>query len=125
MENPEIFPVRTLPEVEDIIRGVMDVLANYSSIHPFIVRASIESEEFRDALEELNEPFMEIMERKLREHLAKGFCRDLDPAVTARILVNLLEYTNLWWQNQAQPIDRDALIHNLSVIFYSTLNQEG
>lgn len=122
MEDLEGPAVRTLAEVEDIIRGVMDVFARYSNIHPLIVRASLESEDFREALEGFNQPFVHIVEKKLREHLEKGLCRDLDPAVTARIIVIMLEYSNLQWLNAGGQADRDALIHNLSVIIYHTLN---
>lgn len=121
-DDPEAFSVRSLPEVEEIIRGVMEIFARYSSIHPPIVRASLENEEFRGALEEFNSPFVSIVERKLREHLEKGLCRDLDPEVTALIIVTMLEYANLQWSNRTLPMDRDALIHNLSIIIYHTLN---
>ena len=121
-EDLEAFPVRSLPEVEDIIRGGMDVFARYSAIHPLIVRVSLENDEFRDSLEEFNKPFVSIVEKKLREHLDKGLCRDLDPEVTALIIVTMLEYANLQWLNRTLPMDRDALIHNLSIIIYHTLN---
>ncbi len=121
-DSLEDLPVRTLTEVEDIIRGVMGVFARYSNIHPLIVRASLASDEFRSALEEFNLPFVRIVERKLREHLEKGLCRDLDPGVTAQIIVTMLEYTNLQWLNKGLQADRDALIHNLSVLIYHTLN---
>ena len=123
-DNLEEFPVRSLPEVEDIIRGVMDVFDRYSKIHPLIVRASLESDEFRDALEGFNQPFLSIVERKLREHLEKGYCRDLDPDVTAAIIVTMLEYINLQLLTKALPGGRDALIRNLSVIIYHTLNHD-
>ncbi len=121
-DNLEDFPVRTLQEVEDIIRGVMDVFARYSTIHPPTMQASMESEDFRVALEDLNRPFLRIVETKLREHLEKGLCRDLDPEVTAHIIVDMLEYINVQWANNSLPADRDALIHNLSSIIYHTLN---
>jgi AcrR family transcriptional regulator len=114
--------VRSLQEVESIIRGVMEVFARYSKIHPLIVRASLESEDFRQALEEFNQPFVRIVEKKLREHLEKGWCRDLDPEVTAQIIVTMLEYANLQWLNKGLSSDRDDLIHNLSVVIYHTLN---
>lgn len=114
--------VRTLEEVEEVIRGVMGIFARYSVIHPLIVRASLDSADFRRALEELNQPFLRIVERKLREHLEQGHCRDLDPAVTAQILVTMLEYANLQWLSRDSSADHDALIHNLSVIIYHTLN---
>lgn len=121
-DNLEGLPVRSLSQVEDIIRGVMDVFARYSTIHPLIVRASLESEDFRAALEEFNQPFVRIVEMKLREHLEKGLCKDLDPEVSAHIIVTMLEYSNLQWLNKSLPSDREALIHNLSVIIYHTLN---
>lgn len=114
--------VRSLEEVENIIRGVMEIFARYSNIHPLIVRASLDSEDFRQALEEFNKPFVRIVERKLREHLENGWCRDLDPEVTAQIIVTMLEYANLQWQNKGLLADRDDLIHNLSVIIYHTFN---
>ena len=92
--------VRTPEEVEEIIRGVMGIFARYANIHPLIVRASLESEEFRQVLEEFNQPFVSIVEKKLHEHLEKGWCRDLDPEVTAQIIVTMLEYANLQWLNQ-------------------------
>jgi len=119
MEGP---PVRTPEEVEEIIRGVMGIFARYANIHPLIVRASLESEEFRQVLEEFNQPFVSIVEKKLHEHLDKGWCRDLDPGVTAQIIVTMLEYANLQWINRGLSSDRDDLIHNLSVIIYHTLN---
>lgn len=119
LEGP---PVRSLEEVENIIRGVMEIFARYSDIHPLIVRASLDSEDFRDALREFNQPFVTIVEKKLREHLEKGWCKDLDPSITALIIVTMLEYTNLQWLNEGLLIDRDDLIHNLSVIIYHTLN---
>ena len=118
MEGPS---VRTPEEVEEIIRGVMGIFARYANIHPLIVRASLESEEFRQVLEEFNQPFVNIVEKKLHEHLEKGWCRDLDPGVTAQIIITMLEYTNLQWLNQGSS-GRDDLIHNLSVIIYHTLN---
>jgi len=121
-DDLEGLSVRSLAEVEEIIRGVMGVFARYSNMHPLIVRASLESEDFREALEEFNQPFVHIVERKLQEHLQKGMCRDLDPAVTAQIIVTMLEYANLQWLNKGFHADRDALIHNLSVIIYHTLN---
>ncbi|RJP35216.1 MAG: TetR/AcrR family transcriptional regulator [Actinobacteria bacterium] len=114
--------VRSVEEVENIIRGVMGIFARYSDIHPLIVRASLESEDFRAALEEFNQPFVRIVEKKLCEHLEKGWCRDLDPEITAQIFVTMLEYTNLQWVSKGLPADREDLIHNLSVIFYHTLN---
>jgi AcrR family transcriptional regulator len=120
--NLEGLSARSLPEVENIIRGVMEIFARYSTIHPLIVRASLESEDFRRTLEELNQPFVNIVGRKLREHLEKGLCRDLDPEVTARIIVTMLEYANLQWVSDNLPADQDTLIHNLSVIIYHTLN---
>ena len=121
-DNLEDFPVTTLQQVEDIIRGVMDVFARYSTIHPPTMRASLESEDFRAALEELNRPFVRILETKLREHLEKGLCRDLDPEVSAYIILAMLEYTNVQLANKSLPADRDAIIHNLSSIIYHTLN---
>jgi AcrR family transcriptional regulator len=119
--NLEGYPVRSLQEVEQIIGEVMEVFVRYSSIHPLIVKASLESEDFRNVLEELNKPFVQILERKLREHLDKGYCKDLDPEVTAIIIVSMLEYSNLQWLNSS-PSEWEALIHNLSVIIYHTLN---
>ena len=121
-DNLEDFPVTTLNQVEDIIRGVMDVFERYSSIHPSIMRASLDSEDFRIALDELNQPFIRILETKLREHLAKGRCRDLDPDVIAHIIVAMLEYVNIQRLIMSMPAERDALIHNLSVIIYHTFN---
>jgi AcrR family transcriptional regulator len=121
-DNVEDFPVTTLPEVENIIRGVMAIFDRYSSIHTPVVQASLESEDFRESLDELNEPFVHIMESKLKEHLEKGLCRDLDPTVTAHIILSMLEYTNLQWIREDIPTDRDTLIHNLSAILYHTLN---
>jgi AcrR family transcriptional regulator len=120
--NVEEISVVTLPEVENIIRGVLDIFARYSSIHPLVVQASLESDEFRKSLDELNEPFVHIMESKLKEHLEKGLCKDLDPTVTAHIILSMLEYTNLQWVKEDIPTDQDTLIHNLSVILYHTLN---
>ncbi|MBN2027283.1 MAG: TetR/AcrR family transcriptional regulator [Actinobacteria bacterium] len=121
-DEQEGISVKSLEEVENIIRGVMEIFARYSDIHPLIVRASLDSEDFRDALKELNQPFVTIVEKKLREHLEKGRCKDLDPSITALIIVTMLEYTNLQWLNEGLRFDRDALIHNLSVIIYHTLN---
>jgi AcrR family transcriptional regulator len=120
--DTEALPVTSLAEVEIIIRGVMEVFARYSNIHPLIVRASLESEEFRQVLEEFNQPFLRIVEKKLREHLEQGLCHDLDPAVTAQIIVTMLEYANLQWLNKGLTSDRDDLIHNLSVVIYHTMN---
>ncbi|MEW6554062.1 MAG: TetR/AcrR family transcriptional regulator [Actinomycetota bacterium] len=119
LEGPS---VRTPEEVEEIIRGVMGIFARYATIHPLIVRASLDSEEFRILLEEFNQPFLRIVETKLREHLDKGWCRDLDPEITALIIVTLLEYANLQWQQKGRALDGDALIHNLSMVIYHTLN---
>jgi AcrR family transcriptional regulator len=119
LEGPS---VRTPAEVEEIIRGVMGIFARYATIHPLIVRASLESDDFRKVLEEFNQPFLHIVGKKLREHLNKGWCRDLDPDIAAQIIVTLLEYANLQWLQKGRPGDRDALIHNLSVIIYHTLN---
>ena len=96
-DDLEQFPVQTLPEVENVIRGVMAIFDRYSSIHPPIVQASLESEDFRKSLDEFNEPFVRVMEKKLREHLEKGLCRDLDPTVTAHIILSTLavSYTHL------------------------------
>jgi len=121
-DEPEGPSVRSLEEVEGIIRGVMEIFARYSNIHPLIVRASLDSEDFRQALEEFNQPFVSIVERKLREHLEKGLCGDLDPEVTAQIIVTMLEYTNLQWLSGGLRADRDVLIHDLSVIIHHTLN---
>jgi AcrR family transcriptional regulator len=121
-DNLEQFPVQTLAEVENVIRGVMAVFERYSSIHPLIVQASLESEDFRKNLDELNEPFAHIIENKLKEHLEKGLCKDLDPTVTAHIILAMLEYTNLQLVNEDIKTDLDTLIHNLSVILYHTLN---
>ncbi len=120
--NLEKFPVRSLPEVKEILRGVMEIFERYTDIHPFIVQASLESEEFQATLEELNQPFVRILERKLREHLEKDYCRDFDPGITARIIVTMLEYANLQWVNNNLPTDRETLVHNLSVIIFHTLN---
>jgi hypothetical protein len=122
VDDQEGPSVRTPEEVEDIIRGVMGIFARYATIHPLIVRASLESEDFRQVLEDFNEPFLRIVEKKLREHLEKGWCRDLDPEIAAQIIVTLLEYANLQWLQKRRTLDRDALIHNLSVIIYHTLN---
>lgn len=122
VENVEEVSVLTLEEVKGIVRGVMDIFLRYSSIHPLVVQASLESPEFRESLDELNQPFADTLERKLREHLEKGLCSDIDPAVTARIILALLEYANLQWINRDIPTDQETLIHNLSVIIYHTLN---
>jgi AcrR family transcriptional regulator len=121
-DNLEDFPVRSLPEVEGILRGVMEIFARYASIHPLIVHASLESEDFQATLEDFNQPFIRILETKLREHLEKGLCRDFDPEVMARIIVTMLEYANLQWVNNNLPTDQKTLIHNLSVIIYHILN---
>jgi AcrR family transcriptional regulator len=121
-DDLEGLPVRSLEEVENIIRGVMGIFARYSRIHPLIVRASLESDDFRQVLEEFNQPFLRIVEKKLREHLEKGWCRDLDPEITALIIVSMLEYPNLQWLNRGMPLDREDIIHNLSVVIYHTLN---
>jgi AcrR family transcriptional regulator len=120
--DASIISVRSLEEVEEVIRGVMDIFARHAAIHPLIVRAAMDSEEFWEALEELNRPFVRIVESKLREHLEEGLCSGLDPEVTARIIVNLLEYANLQWMKEHRDGERDALIHNLSVIIHRTLN---
>ncbi|MBC7230764.1 MAG: TetR/AcrR family transcriptional regulator [Actinobacteria bacterium] len=120
--DASMISMRSLQEVEEIIRAVMEIFARYSTIHPLIVRAAMDSEEFWEALEDLNQPFVRIVEMKLREHLEKGLCGDLDPEVTARIIVNMLEYTNLQWLKERREAERDALIHNLSVIIHRTLN---
>jgi len=121
-DNVDGISVVTLSDVENIIRGVVDIFSRYSSIHPLVVQASLESEDFRKSLDELNEPFARILEKKLKEHLEKGLCRDLDPTVTAHIILSMLEYTNLQWVKEDIPTDQDTLIHNLSVILYHTLN---
>ena len=120
--DASIISMRSLEEVEEVIRGVMDIFARYATIHPLIVRAAMDSEEFWEALEDLNQPFVSIVENKLREHLEGGLCSDLDPGVAARIIVNMLEYTNLQWLKEHREAERDALIHNLSVIIHRTLN---
>lgn len=114
--------VRSQEEVENIIRGVMGIFARYSDIHPYVVRASMESEDFRHALQELNQPFLGILEKKLRQHLEMGWCRDLDPTITSLIILTMIEYTVVQWVNEGMQADRDDLIHNLSVIIYHTLN---
>ena len=121
-EGTEGPSVRTPQEVEEVIRGVMGIFARYATIHPLVVRAALDSADFRRALEELNEPFLRIVERKVAEHLEQGLCRGLDPAVTAQIIVTMLEYANLQWLNRESSAERDALIHNLSAIIYHTLN---
>ena len=118
----EGLSVKTPQEVEEVIRAVMGIFARYATIHPLVVRASLESADFRHALEELNQPFLRIVERKVAEHLEEGRCRDLDPAVTSQIIVTMLEYANLQWLSRGSPADREALIHNLSTIIYHTLN---
>ena len=123
--DASIISMRSLEEVEEVIRGVMEIFARYAVIHPLIMRAAMDSEEFWEALEGLNQPFVRIVENKLREHLEKGLCSDLDPEVTARIIVNMLEYTNLQWLKEHREKERDALIHNLSVIIHRTLNHTG
>ncbi len=120
--DASIISMRTLEEVEEVIRGVMEIFSRYATIHPLIVRAAMDSEEFWEALEGLNQPFVNIVEKKIREHLDRGLCSDLDPEIAARIMVNLLEYTNLQWLKGKREAERDALIHNLSVIIHRTLN---
>jgi len=121
-DEQEGISVRSLEEVESIIRGVMGIFARYSDIHPYIVSVSMESEDFRHALRELEQPFLSILENKLREHLEKGWCKDLDPTITSLIIVTMIEYTVVLWVNEGLEADRDDLIHNLSVIIYHTLN---
>lgn len=118
----EGISVRSLEEVENIIRGVMGIFLRYSNIHPFIVSVSMESEDFRHALRELEQPFLDILENKLREHLEKGWCKGLDPAITSLIIVTMIEYTVVLWVNEGIEAERDDIIHNLSVIIYHTLN---
>ncbi len=118
----EATSVRSLESVENIIRGVLEIFARYSDIHPFVLRASLENEDFRQALQELNQPFLNIVEKKLREHLEKGWCSDLDPTIASLIILTMLEYTVVQWVNEGLPADREDLIHNLSVIIYHTFN---
>ncbi len=123
--DASIISMRTVEEIEAVIRGVMDIFARYATIHPLIVRAAMDSEEFWEALEGLNQPFVCIVEKKLREHMDRGLCSDLDAEIAARIIVSLLEYANLQWQKGKREAERDALIHNLSVIIHRTLNQNA
>lgn len=123
--HPEEIAVESLQDVERIIRGVMEVFRRYSHIHPLVIRASVESEEFRRDLDELNLPFAHILEAKLREHLEKGLCRDLDPEIVSRIILAMMEFTTVQWVNGSLDCDLESLVHNLSVIIFHTLRQES
>lgn|GEM_PF-697985 len=116
--------VETVQDLEGIIRGVMEVFRRYSHIHPLVIRASVESEEFRRDLDELNLPFARILEAKLREHLERGLCRDLDPEIVSRIILAMMEFTTVQWVNGSLDCDLEKLAHNLSVIIFHTLRQE-
>ncbi len=121
----EDIRVEDLRDVEGIIRGVMEVFQRYSHIHPLVIRASVESEEFRRDLDALNLPFARILEAKLREHLEKGLCRDLDPEIVSRIILAMMEFTTVQWVNGSLQCDLEKLVHNLSVIIFHTLRQES
>ncbi len=121
----ESIAINSVEDVKGIIRGVMDVFQRYSHIHPYVLRASLESEEFRRDLDELNQPFARIVENKLREHLEKGLCRDLDPQIAARIILAMLEFTNVQWVNRSLDCELEELVHNLSVMIFHTLRQPG
>ncbi|WP_287155624.1 TetR/AcrR family transcriptional regulator [Candidatus Solincola tengchongensis] len=121
----EEIAVENLQDVERIIRGVMEVFRRYSHIHPLVIRASVESEEFRRDLDELNLPFARILEAKLREHLGRGLCRDLDPEVVSRIILAMMEFATVQWVNGSLDCDLEKLVHNLSVIIFHTLRQES
>lgn len=121
--HPEDIPIETLDDMERIIRGVMEVFQRYSHIHPLVVKASVESEEFRRYLDELNLPFARILEAKLREHMEKGLCRDLDPGIVSRIILAMMELATVQWVNRSLDCELDDLVHNLSVIIFHTLRQ--
>lgn len=123
-DHPEQIPVETLQDVERVIGGVMEVFRRYSHIHPLVIRASVESEEFRRELDELNLPFAHILESKLREHLERGLCRDLDPEIVSRIILAMMEFTTVQWVNGSLDCGLEKLVHNLSVIIFNTLHQE-
>ncbi|MGQ9535693.1 MAG: TetR/AcrR family transcriptional regulator [Actinomycetota bacterium] len=122
--HPEEIPVENLQDVERVIGGVMEVFRRYSHIHPLVIRASVESEEFRRELDELNLPFARILESKLREHLESGLCRDLDPEIVSRIILAMMEFTTVQWVNGSLDCGLEKLVHNLSVIIFNTLRQE-
>lgn len=121
---PVEIPVETLQDVERVIGGVMEVFQRYSHIHPLVIRASVESEEFRRELDELNLPFARILESKLREHLERGLCRDLDPEIVSRIILAMMEFTTVQWVNGSLDCGLEKLVRNLSVIIFNTLCQE-
>ncbi len=121
-DDPVRMDARSLDNVKEIIGGVMDVFARHSKMHPLVMQASLVSEEFRDTLDEMNKPFLEIVEKKFREHLEKGWCRDLDPKIIARIIVGMLEYANVQLANAGPGADRERLVENLSTIIYHALN---
>lgn len=120
-EATEKIAIEGVEDVEPIIRDVACVFERHSPIFPLIVRASLESEEFRRTLHELLQPFVRILEGKLGEHLEKGYCCDLDPQVAALIILNMVEFTTLQWLVRGIPCDRETLIHNLSAVIFHTL----
>ncbi|MDY6796341.1 MAG: TetR/AcrR family transcriptional regulator [Actinomycetota bacterium] len=120
--NFEDLPATTLPEVEGIIREVMEIFFRYYSLHPVIVQASLESEKFREALKEFNQPFVDILEKRVRDHLERGLCKDIDPSIMPYIILSMLEYCTMQWVNQGIPADKEELVHNLSIIIFHTLN---
>lgn len=113
--------VESVEDVESIIGDVTGVFERHSSIFPLILQASLESGEFRSTLNELLQPFVRILEGKLREHLEKGRCRDLDPEITALIILNMVEFANLQWLVRSIPCDRETLVRNLSAVIFHTL----
>jgi len=113
--------VDSVEDVESIIGDVTGVFERHSSIFPLILHASLESGEFRGTLNELLQPFVRILEGKLKEHLEKGHCRDLDPRIAALIILNMVEFANLQWLVRGIPCDRETLVRNLSAVIFHTL----
>lgn len=119
--DPEKTPIDCVEDVEIIIGDVTRIFERHSPIFPLILRASLESEEFRGTLNELLQPFAHILEGKLREHLEKGLCSGLDPQVAALIILNMVEFANLQWLVRGISCDRETLVRNLSAVIFHAL----
>ncbi len=114
-------PIDRLEDVEVIIGDVTGTFERHPHVFPLILRASLESEDFRNTLNELLRPFARILEGKLRENLGKGLCRNLDPQVATPIILNMVEFANLQWLARGIPCDRETLVRNLSALIFHTL----
>lgn len=110
--------------VKIIVSGITDLYIRHSEIHPLYMQAAQENEDIKKLFDHFRNSFADTLASKIEDMKKAGKCKNIDPAISAQVLVIMLGFVSLAYAGGNIACSAQELSENITRMIFGAVNFE-